>query len=229
MSLPLLISVPHAGLDVPPEVQSLCRLTPEQIAADGDEGAAAIYHGLREHVAAFTTTEVARAIIDLNRAEDDRRADGVVKTHTCWNELVYRDFPSEELVQRLLHVHYHPYHRRIAELAKSDVRLGIDCHTMAAKGPPIGPGAGIERPWICLSNADGTCSPEWFESLAECFEQAFEHEVALNDPFRGGYIIRRHAGELPWVQLELSRAGFMPDAQKHTCVLKALRRWCGCE
>lgn len=226
MSLPLLISVPHAGLDVPPEVESLCLLTPEQIAADGDEGAAAIYHGLREHVAAFATSPVARAIIDLNRAEDDRRADGVVKTHTCWNERVYRDFPSEELIQQLLSEHYHPYHHRLAGLARSDVKLGVDCHTMAAMGPPIGPGAGIERPWICLSNADETCPREWLESLARCFEQAFEHEVALNDPFRGGYIVRRHASELPWVQLELSRAGFMPDDQKHERVLQALQMWC---
>jgi len=35
----------------------------------------------------------------------------------------------------------------------SGVMLGIDCHTMAAKGPPIGPDPGKERPLVCLSNA----------------------------------------------------------------------------
>ena len=42
-ALPILASVPHAGLRVPAEVAPRCRLTPQQIARDGDEHAAAIY------------------------------------------------------------------------------------------------------------------------------------------------------------------------------------------
>ncbi|MCY4102717.1 MAG: hypothetical protein OXG55_05545 [bacterium] len=37
MSLSLLLSVPHAGTEVPAEVAAYCALTPEQIVADGDE------------------------------------------------------------------------------------------------------------------------------------------------------------------------------------------------
>ena len=44
MKLPLLLSVPHAGLQVPPEAASYCVLTPRQIEEDGDEGAAEIYY-----------------------------------------------------------------------------------------------------------------------------------------------------------------------------------------
>lgn len=226
MKLPLLISVPHAGLMVPPKVEPYCALTPQQITEDGDEGAAEIYHGLRDHVAAFVTTPVARAIVDASRAENDRQPDGVVKTHTCWNVPIYQDFPPPEIIESLLDQHYRPYHLLLTELAKSGVKLGVDCHTMATKGPPIGPGPGIERPWVCLSNGDGTCPQEWIESLAKCFARAFDHDVAINDPFKGGYIIRSHANELPWVQLELSRAAFMSNDEKHLRVLSALQEWC---
>ena len=226
MKLPLLVSVPHAGLTVPSEVEPYCALTHRDIIEDGDEGAAEIYHGLRDHATACVSTPIARAIVDMNRAEDDRRPDGVVKTHTCWNTPVYREVPPAEVIESLLDQHYGPYHRLLTELATSGVRLGVDCHTMAAKGPPIGPGPGVERPLVCLSNGDGTCPQEWIESLTACFAHAFDHDVAINNPFKGGYRLRAHAKELPWVQLEVSRAPFMSNEEKHSRVLAGLQEWC---
>lgn len=225
MSLPLLISAPHAGLRVPPEAEPHCILTPTEIERDGDEGAAEIY-AIRDAVAAYVTTDVARAIVDLNRAEDDRATDGVVKTHTCWQVPVYGRPLPDTVIESLLAKYYRPYHARLTELSQSGVRLGVDCHTMAAHGPPIGPDPGAPRPWVCLSNADGTCPHDWIESLAQHFETAFEHAVSINSPFQGGYITRTHAAEMPWVQLELSRAPFLPNDQKRRRVLAALRAWC---
>ena len=225
MTLPLLISVPHAGVRVPPEVMDDCILSERHIIEDGDEGAREIFD-VGEQVRAFVTTEVARAVVDVNRAEGDRRADGVIKTHTCWNVPVYRRTPSEATIERLLERYYRPYHARLRELTAAGVHLGIDCHTMAAFGPPIGPGAGRERPRMCLSNADGTCSRAWMDTLTACLQRAFAHPVAVNDPFKGGYIIRAHAAELPWVQLEISRAPFTSDAEKRQRVLAALAEWC---
>jgi formiminoglutamase len=225
VSLPLLISVPHAGLRVPPEVESFCNLTPREIAEDGDEGAAEIY-ALQSDVAAYQTSDVARAIVDLNREPGDRRPDGVVKTHTCFNVTVYREFPPEPVVEILLERYYWPYQRALTRLAANGVMLAVDCHTMLAKGPPIGPGPGIERPWVCLSNADGTCPQSWIEALRRCFQDVFDGPVTINDPFQGGYITRTHAAEMPWVQLELSRAAFLNLAEKRARVLTALTSWC---
>lgn len=227
MKLPLLLSVPHAGLHVPSEVKDCCLLTRQQIIDDSDEGAEAIYWPLEGKVCAFQSTDVARAIVDLNRAESDRRRDGVIKTHTCWNVPVYRQFLSEKTIETLLDKYHRPYHCRLSELANQGPVLGIDCHTMAPVGPPIGPMAGEARPALCLSNASGTCPQEWFLALAECLEQAFGQAVSLNHPFAGGYIIRRHSVEMPWVQIELSRAPFMADAAKSAAVLQALIEWCG--
>jgi hypothetical protein len=94
MKLPLLISVPHAGKHVPYEVKNICILSKEDILADSDEGASAIYYTLEEHCEAFITSDIARALIDLNRPSHDIGGDGVIKSHTCWNVPVYRDFPD---------------------------------------------------------------------------------------------------------------------------------------
>jgi formiminoglutamase len=187
-------------------------------------GAEAIYD-LESEVVAFRTTDIARAVIDLNRAEDDRRKDGVVKTHTCWDVPIYSEPLAEEIVQTLLARHYRPYHAALRQLA-AGVEFGLDCHTMAAVGPPVGPDPGRERPAVCLSNADVTCSRAAIEALADCLEHALGVSIAINDPFQGGYITRTHAAELPWVQIEFSRGDFLAPDEKRHGLCDALRSWC---
>ena len=107
------------------------------------------------------------------------------------------------------------------------MKCGVDLHTMAAEGPPIGPDPGVERPWVCLSDGDGTtCPKEWTELLRDCFVETFGRHVNVNDPFKGGFVTRSHAVELPWIQIELSRGPHMSNEEKQTAVLKALTRWC---
>ena len=223
--LPLVISVPHAGLRIPDEVADICMLSAAEIAEDGDVGAAEIY-SMSAEVGALVTTDIARAFVDMNRGSDDRRPDGVVKTHTCWNEPIYRRPLREPEVQHLLDAYHAPYHQRLTDLGTSDDwPLGIDCHTMAASGPPVGPDPGAERPWICLSNGDGTCPQDWIDGMRGCFSELIDGPVSVNHPFRGGYITRSHSTEMPWMQLEMSRAPFMTNPHKRQMVLTACEAW----
>lgn len=224
MKLPLLISVPHAGLTVPEAARPYCKLTPQQIVTDADEGAAEIYD-VAEYSAGYATTDVARAIVDMNRPETDRGPDGVVKTVTCQTVPVYAEPLPEAVVQELLTRYYRPYHERLTRLA-SRAKLGIDCHTMAEIAPPIGPRPGSHRPLICLSNADHTCPSRWLHELASCLQQAFRADVSINSPFGGGHIIRAHYREVPWVQLEINRAPFLSDNEKRTRIIQAFERFC---
>jgi formiminoglutamase len=224
MRLPLLLSVPHAGLRIPDEVKGLCILNEQDISRDSDEGAAEIYLPLRSEVAAMVSTDIARAIVDMNRRENDRSKDGVVKTHTCWDVLVYREPLSEKIARLLIERYHRPYHAYLKKHAPG-IMLGVDCHTMATHGPPTSPDPGVERPQVCLSHADGTCPEDWFHALAKSLEKSFQTPVFLNHPFKGGYIIRSHAGELPWVQIELSRSALLSNEEKRDRILKALIDW----
>ena len=98
MKLPILLSVPHAGWKIPSEVEDICVLGQKEILEDGDVGAAEIYNPLKKKVEAFVTTKIARAIVDMNRAEKDFWKDGVIKTHTCWDVPVYKTFPSADTI-----------------------------------------------------------------------------------------------------------------------------------
>lgn len=221
MSLPLLISVPHAGIQAPPEVEHLNLLMDDKIIEDSGEGAREIYD-IQNEVAAFVTTEIARAFGDLNQAEDDRGPDGVVKSETIYKVAIYRMQLQVTQIHGFLSRYYRPYHQELSRLAQ-DVILGVDCHTMAAKTPPVCAASRVDRPMICLSNAGTTRSPEWFFRMADCLTDAFDGEVALNDSFRGGHIIRSLAVEVPWMQLEISRAEFMSLEEKKYCLQIILR------
>jgi len=221
-NLPILLSVPHAGLRIPDEAGQYCVLTDEEIIKDGDEGAAEIY-ALQDYVIEYVTTDIARAIVDMNRAENDRRADGIVKTLTCWNEPVYKEPLAAVTIEQLLNRYYRPYHERLQRVDDTVIRLCVDCHTMAEFGPPIGPDEGKTRPHVCLSDANGETLPKgWMNALADCFRQTFGDLVSINEPFSGGYITRRHGRSRPWVQLEISRADFMPNDKKRAAVLASL-------
>jgi N-formylglutamate amidohydrolase len=224
MKLPILLSIPHAGWKIPSEVKDICLLTKKDILDDGDAGAAEIYNPLRNKVEAFVTTDIARAIVDMNRAENDFRKDGVIKTHTCWDVSVYKTYPSDDTIAKLIAKYHRPYHAKLSNLAKK-AKIGIDSHTMASVAPPVAPDSGKERPPVCLSNAGSTCPQEWIETLAQHLTKSLGFLVSINQPFKGGYIIRSHVNEIPWIQLEFSRATFLSDEQKSRKLFDALKKW----
>jgi formiminoglutamase len=208
-------------LEVPSEIEEHL-LTEEQIAEDGDEGAAEIYLPLEGEAQQLVTTRVARAFVDMNRPVDDRSTDGVVKTHTCWQVPIYPSPLSEAVVTRLLENHHRPYHEALDREGEGVV-LGLDCHTMAAVGPPIGPDHGVERPPVCLGNVRGqSCPDAILNQLARCMRDALGVEVALNVPFSGGYITKRRPGGIPWIQIELSRGDWATHEQKSAGMRAAL-------
>lgn len=227
MKLPILLSVPHAGLVVPPEARPYCRLSIEEIIADGDEQAAEVY-ALEEHVVEVVRTNIARAIVDMNRPEGDDRPDGIIKTHTCWNVPVYDPSLPAEVGESLIERYHRPYHARLTDTMKRpDLLFAVDGHTMAAIGPPIAPDPGRVRPAICLGDRLGeSFPPAWMELMVACFEEVFRLPVTVNDPFAGGHICRTHASGFPWVQIEFSRGDFATPQEKRSGLLAVLTEFC---
>jgi len=118
------------------------------------------------------------------------------------------------------------------ELIKNpDIKLAVDCHSMAAKSPPIEADAGAVRPLICLGNLGDengeiepifnrvTCAPEVIRFMADEFRNVFQYEdlevdppaiATINVPFNGGNITRRYGGRgVTFVQIEMSRALYL--------------------
>ena len=214
MKLPLLVSVPHAGREVPEYLIDRICLSPDEVEAECDRGARGIFSGLEPLVEAYRTSEIARAIVDVDRSEEDRSKDGVIKTHTSEEKLIWNGPLDDETIQRLLEAHYRPYHQDLSNFARRrNVMLGIDCRTCA------------DGPLVSLSNGKGTCSDETMRSLAECFARAFSVTPAISHPAVGGYSIRRHSLELEWIEIQISETGSLSQEAKAKGMRIALELW----
>lgn len=225
LNLPLLISVPHGGYTIPFELFGRTNLNSFDIFPDSDPCSQRIY-SLQEEVLYYHQSDIARAIVDLNRSPTDLppgNPDGVIKSHTVMNKKVYKDGqqPGSPLRKQILERYYHPYHAKIQKNSLDpELLCAIDCHTMLEFAPGTPPRPENKRPFICLSNNGGengegkklTCSPDLINILAECLRTEFPEEaesIVLNSPFKGGHICRHHSGELPWIQVELNRKAYL--------------------
>jgi N-formylglutamate deformylase len=220
-TLPVLLSIPHGGTEIPEELKERICIDPFDLFEDGDAFTREIYH-LQNRVTDVVTTDIARAFVDLNRSTDDmppQNPDGLIKSMTCFQKPIYIQGkePDNSLTNTLIERYYLPYHSRIREIIKQEtILLALDCHSMAAEAPAIAPDAGKKqkRPLLCLGNVhEKSCPGKTVEKLSECFCRAFSlkrSEVSINRPFSGGYITRAYGrNPVPWVQVELNRSLYL--------------------
>jgi N-formylglutamate deformylase len=234
---PFLISVPHGGTEVPDIIHPLLLLDNSELCYYCDPCTRRIF-GFEDRVAAYIDTPVSRMVVDLNRPPlplPPRDPDGIIKVRTIDGRNVYRPglLPDMHLIHHLLKTHYFPYHQRIDELIdRKPVRIAFDCHSMLPYGSADQKDAGKSRPLICLGNngdrrgrarkgSIATCSVEWIATLAGAFKEefSFEREVAINNPFSGGFITNAHFWHkgIPWIQIEINRSLYEPDGSSpHT-------------
>lgn len=223
----MLVSVPHGGYSIPLDILHHIDLEFKDIFPDSDPCTRTIY-SFADEVFSFHESDIARAVVDLNRADDDLppwNIDGVVKSHTVMGKEIYRPgcAPDRRGIEELLERHYYPYHQNIAnDLTDPGLLCAMDCHSMLEFPPETGHGETDTRPFICLSNCgdengDGdsdelSCPPELLNLLANCLRSVFPEEadsIVLNTPFKGGHISRYHSRNIPWIQIELNRRAYL--------------------
>ena len=231
---PFLISIPHSGTGIPPEVADRIALDPGAIRYYSDPSTRELFD-YGDSVEALIDTSVSRMVVDLNRPPlplPPADPDGIIKLRTIDGKGVYRKgkFPDIALIHRLLRCWYFPYHQRIDELIdRHGIGIAFDCHSMLPVGSGEQKDAGKKRPLVCLGNNGdrngrarrgslATCPEPWVQGLAGIFreELSLGREVAINDPFSGGFISNAHFWRkgVPWIQIEINRALYEPGCER---------------
>ena len=115
--------------------------------------------------------------------------------------------------------YWRPYHAELdAVLDAHHGRFGavwhLNCHSMPAVGDALADDPGRERADFVLGDRDGTtCDPAFTQLVADTLRH-LGYTVALNDPYKGVEIVRRHgrpAENRHSLQLEIKRTLYMDE------------------
>jgi N-formylglutamate deformylase len=221
---PLLVSIPHAGTDVPDNIAA--RFTGAAKALpDTDWHVERLYDFLGELDVSVIAAAQSRYVVDLNRPPDDRALypgtsnTGLCPTTTFGEAAIYRQgvAPDAAEIAARRAVFWQPYHEHLkAELAALHARHGIavlwDAHSIRSQVPRFFEG---RLPDLNFGTGGGTSAdPALLSRLEDVARAAAGYTAVSNGRFKGGAITRtygdpaagRHA-----VQLELSQITYMDE------------------
>jgi N-formylglutamate deformylase len=242
--LPLLVSMPHVGTQIPPELAA--RMTPAALQVpDTDWHLPKLYDFLQAMGANLLVAVNSRYVIDLNRDPAGTILyPGASNTELCplqtfQSEPIYQSGrePDAVEIEHRIGKYWRPYHLKLAEeLAALKARHGyallFDAHSIKSELPRFFEG----RLWdINLGTADGASAAAPVGPALLAAAQAVEsYSAVLNGRFKGGYITRTYGAPgagIHAAQLELSWRTYMDeggsfafDEAQAQAVRPALRR-----
>ena len=223
-SSPLLVSMPHIGTAIPPELQHA--YTPEALKVeDTDWHLHDLYNFLPELGASVLRPHFSRYVIDLNRPPDDAPMypgasnTGLCPTHFFSGQALYRpaQAPLPDEVQRRRTVFWQPYHNALfSELARIKARHGFallwDAHSIRSQIPWLFEG---KLPDLNIGTVSGkSAHPAITNAVANACRALPHLTTAVNGRFKGGYITRHYgqpAHDVHAVQLEMCQSLYMQE------------------
>lgn len=221
---PLLVSIPHAGTHIPPDLEA--RMTPEALQrADVDWHLPRLYDFARALGATVLAATHARHVVDLNRPPEDESlypgqdVTGLLPVDTFRKEPLYRPGERPDGAETLhrRERYWRPYHDTLrAELERLRARHGRvvlwDAHSICSVLPRFFEG---KLPDLNLGTADGRACAAAVQAAAEAAmaaQASFTH--VSNGRFKGGWITRRYGapGEgVHALQLEICQCTYMDE------------------
>ncbi len=220
---PLLISVPHDGRDIPPDLQS--RMTPAGLdIPDTDWHVARLYDFAHGEGASILVAHHARYVVDLNRSPDDgvlypgQLVTGLCPAQTFGGDPIYRDgqgiSPDEQAAR--VASYWKPYHQRIRTvLDELRRRFGYamlwDAHSIPSVVPRLFDG---ELPVLNVGTNDGRSCPAVVEARVTELARESDYDCVVNARFKGGFITRHYGdpdGRIAAIQLEIAQRAYMDE------------------
>jgi N-formylglutamate deformylase len=224
-SVPLLVSMPHVGTDIPDDIAAA--MTPDALLrADTDWRLERLYAFAAEVQASTLAARWSRYVIDVNRPPDDTNlypgldTTGLCPVDTFDHAPLYQPgrAPSAGEVQQRLQRYWQPYHRQLrAELDRLLALHGRvllwDAHSIASRVPRFFDG---RLPDLNFGTASGTsCAPALEHAMVAVAQRQQAFTVAVNGRFKGGYITRQYGQpqqHIHAIQLEMCQCLYMEEA-----------------
>lgn len=223
---PLILSIPHAGTQIPEALQpGLVSLWLAR--KDTDWWLRELYGFAEELDATIIHTDISRTVIDVNRDPSGAPLyPGQAGTALCPltsfdGEALYRDgmAPDAAEILRRRVEYFDPYHEAIAgEIARLRRRhrsvVLYDCHSIRSQIPRLFPG--VLPNFNIGTNDDKACAAEITDQVSAICAADANHSSIVNGRFKGGWITRHHGNPQAGVnalQMELGCRGYMAEPE----------------
>jgi len=230
---PILISVPHCGINFPSEVEDEINhdlLPPD----DTDFFVHKLYDFAPDMGISIIHANFSRWVIDLNRDpeskplySDGRIITGLVpETDFLGNKLYRTSYPNQEEIKRRIKNYYTPYHEAIrkqleALRLKFNHVLLFDAHSIRKSVPTINPSP---FPDLILGDDQGkSANLEIINTSWEVLNSS-QYSSSHNTPFQGGYITRSFGqpkNKIHALQLEMAKINYMDDSESEYHIERA--------
>jgi N-formylglutamate deformylase len=226
VKVPVILSVPHSGVEFPEELKSHYRSEMAVQPDDTDWFVHDLYNFAPELGITVIHAKYSRWVIDLNRDPeskplytDGRIITALAPTTDFLGNEIYVDkkfVPSPEEIERRLETYYRPYYQKIESLLMDRIEefgqvLLWDAHSIRRFIPTI-----REEPFpdlILGDNDEKSARKEIIEIALNGLKRG-KYGVNHNSPFKGGYITR-HFGNpeknVHALQLEMAKIHYMDD------------------
>jgi len=223
-SIPLLVSMPHVGTEIPDDIAATMSPAATE-RADTDWHLVQLYGFLQEMGASTLSARWSRYVIDLNRPpENTNLYPGQDTTGLCPLDTFHREplylagkQPTEAEVQRRLAAYWQPYHTQLQEeldrlLTEHGKVVLWDAHSIASMVPRFFEG---KLPDLNFGTADGvSCDPALTKAITEAASLDGNYTIAINGRFKGGHITRFYARPeqgVHTIQLEMCQSTYMDE------------------
>ncbi|WP_213875636.1 N-formylglutamate deformylase [Pseudomonas sp. dw_358] len=223
--IPLLISVPHAGLELTPAVEA--GLVEEALGLpDTDWHIPLLYAFAQSMGASVLVGHYSRFVIDLNRPSDDKPLYAGATTGLYPSTLfdgvpLFKAGLEPSTAERAGYLErvWTPYHHALnAELERLRAEHGYallwDAHSIRSVVPHLFEG---QLPDFNLGTFNGaSCDPQVASRLEAVCTAAEGYSHVLNGRFKGGHITRHYgnpARDIHAVQLELAQCRYMEEVE----------------
>ncbi len=223
--LPLLISLPHDGTDVPDDIAETMTESSLRV-PDTDWFVSRLYEVAREMGASMLYPRYSRYVVDLNRPPDDvslypgQNTTGLCPIVQFSGEPVYRDgrLPSPQDVGARVERYWRPYHSALAsEIARLHAKHGRvllwEGHSIRSVVAFLFEGC---LPDFNLGTVGGSsCNAVVQSRVLAVLEAQSTASWVANGRFKGGYITRKYgdpARSINAIQLELAQTTYMDEA-----------------
>lgn len=223
--IPLLVSMPHVGTEIPDEIAA--RMTPAALQkADTDWHLRELHDFLEAMQASVLAARWSRYAIDLNRPQEDTNlypgqdTTGLLPQDTFHREALYLpgQAPDADEVARRLQRYWLPYHqqlqRELARLLREHGAVVLwDAHSIASRVPRFFDG---KLPDLNFGTADGaSCAPGLADAVMAVARAQDRFTLALNGRFKGGHITRHYGQpkqQVHAIQLEMCQCLYMDES-----------------